>query len=147
MSSAGAGVPVTVYWRPGCPYCAALRRRLRRLGVPTTEINIWSDPAAAGEVRRITGGDETVPTVVVDGTAMVNPGARQVLAAIRRAGPATATAAADVGPCRPAGASRSAAVLTARATAWAAVVASITVYALGHHGASRAFRTWRGDGC
>jgi len=28
---ANAGVPVTVYWRPGCPYCARLRQDLRAL--------------------------------------------------------------------------------------------------------------------
>ncbi|WP_407663748.1 glutaredoxin domain-containing protein [Mycobacterium shottsii] len=35
---------VVVYWRPGCPFCWRLRRGLRRRGLPTREINIWTDP-------------------------------------------------------------------------------------------------------
>ena len=42
---------VTVYWRPGCPFCGSLRRGLRRSGLTTQEIDIWSDPAAAAFVR------------------------------------------------------------------------------------------------
>ena len=74
---------VEVMWRPGCPYCSSLRRGLRRAGVVTTEHDIWSSVAAAARVREATGGDETVPTVVVGGRALVNPSARQVLDAIR----------------------------------------------------------------
>lgn len=99
MASPNDDVAVTVYWRPGCPYCATLRWRLRRLGVATTEVDIWSEPTAAGEVRRITGGSETVPTVVVgEGahmTAMVNPSAQEVRAAVRRFGLATTARPAD----------------------------------------------------
>ncbi len=69
----------TLYWRPGCPYCSSLRRRLRKLGVATNEVNIWQDPGAAGVLREITGGDETVPTVLIGGKALVNPSARAVL--------------------------------------------------------------------
>src|SRR5574340_507318 len=32
---------VTIYWRPGCPYCSRLRRDLRAIGLPTSDINIW----------------------------------------------------------------------------------------------------------
>jgi mycoredoxin len=60
-----------------------LRLGLRRSRLPVEEINIWEDRAAAAAVRAITGGDETVPTVVVGTKAMVNPSARQVIAAVR----------------------------------------------------------------
>lgn len=70
---------VTVYWRPGCRFCASLRRRLRRAGLATEERNIWSDPEAAAFVRSSTGGDETVPTVAFAGTVLVNPSARRVV--------------------------------------------------------------------
>lgn len=63
---------------------------LLRAGLPTREINIWQDPAAAAQVRAITGGDETVPTVVVHGRAMVNPSARQVIETARAANPGAA---------------------------------------------------------
>lgn len=78
---------VTVYWRPGCPYCAMLRRRLRRVGLVATEVNIWADPEAAARVRAITGGSETVPTVVVGGAGLVNPKASAVLDALRAVAP------------------------------------------------------------
>ena len=79
-----ASVPVTVYWRPGCQYCARLRQELRALGLPSREINIWADPSAAAVVRELAGGNETVPTVVIDGRGYVNPPAATVLAEVRR---------------------------------------------------------------
>lgn len=80
-------VLVTVYTRPGCPFSAALRWQLRRLAVPVREIDIWADRAAAGVVRDITGGDETVPTVVVGTRAMVNPGVDEVRTALAEVNP------------------------------------------------------------
>jgi mycoredoxin len=90
----GSGGPAAVrfYWRPGCPFCFALRRGLRRVGLRLDEVDIWADPGAAAAVRGITGGDETVPTVVVAGHAMVNPSVRQVLAAVHRYAPHLAPA-------------------------------------------------------
>ena len=73
---------VTVYWRPGCSFCWSLRRALQRAGVEAVERNIWDDADAAGFVRSATGGDETVPTVDIDGRVMVNPRPKQVLAAL-----------------------------------------------------------------
>ncbi len=67
-----------VYWRPGCPYCAALRRDLSRLKVPTRWHNIWDDPAASQFVRSVNAGNETVPTVRVGSTTLTNPRAEQV---------------------------------------------------------------------
>jgi mycoredoxin len=69
---------VTVYSRPGCPYCYLLRRGLRRRGVTFTEIDIWQQPEAAAAVRAVAGGNETVPTVHVVGRWLVNPRAAQV---------------------------------------------------------------------
>ncbi len=67
-----------VYWRPGCPYCSGLRRRLSRSEVPAEWRNIWDDPAAAAFVRSVAGGNETVPTVIVAGDPYVNPSWRQL---------------------------------------------------------------------
>ncbi len=79
----GPGAPVVeVLWRPGCSYCARLRSGLRRAGIPTVEHDIWSDPDAGSRVRAVTGGDETVPTVLVGAAALVNPSVRQVVAAL-----------------------------------------------------------------
>ena len=73
---------VTVYWRPGCPYCSRLSAKLDKAGIERTEHNIWSDPDAAATVRSLAGGNETVPTVVVGATALVNPSIGQVIAAM-----------------------------------------------------------------
>ncbi|MFU8875399.1 glutaredoxin domain-containing protein [Micromonospora sp. SL4-19] len=70
--SARDGRPI-VYWRPGCRYCLRLRLRLGRNAGRVHWVDIWSDPAGAAAVRAITGGDETVPTVVAHGEAVVNP--------------------------------------------------------------------------
>ena len=74
---------IEVLWRPGCPYCSRLRRDLARAGVVTVERDIWADPGAAAQVRAATGGDETVPTVVVGTRVLVNPRLGEVVAAVR----------------------------------------------------------------
>lgn len=68
-------------------FCSMLRRSLGKTGLPLEEINIWEDPSAADTVRSIADGNETVPTVVVGNRAMVNPSAKQVLAAVAEEAP------------------------------------------------------------
>ncbi|AEN08127.1 MULTISPECIES: glutaredoxin domain-containing protein [unclassified Streptomyces] len=70
--SAVDGRPV-VFWRAGCKYCLRLRIRLGRGARRAHWVDIWRDPAGAAVVRAATGGDETVPTVVVAGEPHVNP--------------------------------------------------------------------------
>ncbi|MFH8388818.1 MULTISPECIES: glutaredoxin domain-containing protein [unclassified Streptomyces] len=70
--SAVDGRPV-VYWRPGCAYCLRLRVRLGLRARRVHWVDIWRDPAGAAAVRAVNGGDETVPTVVVDGRPHTNP--------------------------------------------------------------------------
>ena len=50
-------------------------------GIAATH-NIWEDAEAAAFVRSVASGNETVPTVVVNGRAMVNPSVNDVLAAL-----------------------------------------------------------------
>ncbi|MFI7214114.1 glutaredoxin domain-containing protein [Micromonospora maritima] len=66
------GRPI-VYWRPGCTYCLRLRLRLGRRAGRAYWVDIWRDPEAAAAVRAVTGGDETVPTVVLPDGPVVNP--------------------------------------------------------------------------
>ncbi|GAA3909374.1 glutaredoxin domain-containing protein [Streptomyces lannensis] len=66
------GRPV-VFWRPGCTYCLHLRIRLGRDARRLYWVNIWRDPAGAAAVRKANNGDETVPTVIVDGHPYTNP--------------------------------------------------------------------------
>jgi mycoredoxin len=69
-----------MYWRPGCGFCARLRRDLVASGVAFTEVNIWEEPDAAAFVRSVANGNEVVPTITVGGVALVNPAAAEVLA-------------------------------------------------------------------
>lgn len=77
------GWPI-VYWRPGCQFCLRLRFRLGRDARRAHWVDIWRDPQGAAAVRAITGGDETVPTVVVGDEARVNPDPAWVRASITR---------------------------------------------------------------
>ena len=78
---------VDFYWRPGCPFCMNLERKLNGLNVPLTKHNIWDKPEAAAAVRSIADGNETVPTVVIGNAKMVNPSPDQVLQAISNNAP------------------------------------------------------------
>ncbi len=89
-ANTGAGEPdeprVTVYWRPGCPFCVSLRRGLQRSGLTTEQVDIWADPSGAAFVRSHAGGNETVPTVDIAGTVLVNPRAGLVIELAAAAG-------------------------------------------------------------
>ena len=73
---------ITVFWRPGCPFCGSLFRQLEREGVEHRRVNIWDDPDAAATVRSIARGYETVPTVLVGRVGLVNPTVREIQAAL-----------------------------------------------------------------
>lgn len=83
---------LTLYWRPACGFCSALRRQLDGAGIAYREVNIWDEPSAAQVVRAYAGGNETVPTVVLgeplelDAVGLVNPSVTQVLAELERHG-------------------------------------------------------------
>lgn len=78
---------VTVYWRPGCMFCAGLLRSLGRIGVEPEQRNIWEDDEAAAFVRSVADGNETVPTVTVGDHALVNPAASEVMALLAEIAP------------------------------------------------------------
>lgn len=71
---------ITVYWRPGCGFCSSLLRQLDRYGMTYEQVNIWEQPEGAAFVRSVARGNETVPTVSVGSTAMVNPSIDQIVA-------------------------------------------------------------------
>ncbi len=74
---------LTVFWRPGCPYCVRLRTRLALGRVPYEARDVHQDPEAAAEVRAVNGGDELVPTVRIGADRYLsNPSYRQVRAAL-----------------------------------------------------------------
>ena len=73
--------PVTVYWRPGCGFCARLFHGLDKTDLEYQRRNIWDDPDAAAFVRSVANGNEVVPTVEIGTDTMVNPSVDAVLAA------------------------------------------------------------------
>ena len=78
LSRSAADGRAIVYWRPGCPFCIRLRTSLGRRATKLHWVDIWSDPEGAAAVRAITGGDETVPTVVAGVDSWVNPAPAKV---------------------------------------------------------------------
>ncbi len=64
---------VAIYWRPGCPFCLTLTTALRGVSGRATWVDIWADEDARAFVRSVNDGNETVPTVVIDGVAHTNP--------------------------------------------------------------------------
>ncbi len=75
---------IEVYWRPGCPGSVFLRHGLRKLGIQTLEHDIWDDPSAREYVRKVASGNETVLTVVIGNTKLINPTVDEVSKVIRQ---------------------------------------------------------------
>ena len=75
---------VTVYWRPGCPFTARLRLAVRAQRDKAAWVNIWEDEEGRAFVASVNGGNETVPTVVIDGVPHTNPEPSVVRAALIR---------------------------------------------------------------
>jgi mycoredoxin len=73
---------VAVYWRPGCPFTTRLRMAVRRQRDQIAWVNIWEDDAGRAFVASVNDGNETVPTVVIDGTPHTNPDPAVVKAAL-----------------------------------------------------------------
>ena len=55
---------VTIYTKPGCPYCAAAKEDLQQRGIPHTEVDAQSDPAALQCMLALNGNRRHVPTIV-----------------------------------------------------------------------------------
>jgi mycoredoxin len=72
---------IIVYTRPGCPFSAMLLAGLRAAELPFELIDIWRDQDAAAAVRAAADGNETVPTVNIGTTWLVNPSVDEVRAA------------------------------------------------------------------
>ncbi|MGH9066600.1 MAG: glutaredoxin domain-containing protein [Acidimicrobiales bacterium] len=65
----------------------SLRAGLRRRGVAYEAHDIWKDEDAAGFVRSVAGGNETVPTVALGDRVLVNPRASQGVELLRSEAP------------------------------------------------------------
>jgi glutaredoxin 3 len=56
---------VTIYTKPGCPYCARALGLLRQKGVEFTEIEAAYDPAKKQEMVQRAGGRMTFPQIFI----------------------------------------------------------------------------------
>ncbi|CAN5884749.1 mycoredoxin [soil metagenome] len=73
---------ITMYWRPGCGFCGALRQQLDSTGLSYDDVNIWEDSGGAAFVRSVNNGNELVPTVQVGDQVLSNPSLAEVLGAV-----------------------------------------------------------------
>jgi mycoredoxin len=78
--------PVTVYGTRWCAASQMVRRHLDRLGVPYRYVDLEADPRAAAQVRWLTGGYVSHPTVNVAGEVLVEPSVTELDWALERAG-------------------------------------------------------------
>ncbi|HEX2220845.1 MAG TPA: glutaredoxin family protein [Gemmatimonadales bacterium] len=76
--SAPPAVPVVVYGTRWCAQSQMVRRYLDRLGVPYDYVDLEANPAAAAQLRWLTGGTVSHPTVSVGGELLVEPTLREL---------------------------------------------------------------------
>lgn len=55
---------VTIYTKPGCPFCIAAKADLKLKRVEYTEYNVKADPERLEEMLQLNGGQRSVPTIV-----------------------------------------------------------------------------------
>ncbi|HSJ57140.1 MAG TPA: glutaredoxin family protein [Anaerolineae bacterium] len=55
---------VTIYTKPGCPYCAAAKEDMQQRGIHYTEHNVKADAPALQRMLALNGNRRHVPTIV-----------------------------------------------------------------------------------
>lgn len=65
---------VTIYTKPGCPYCAAAKADFESRAVPFKEVNVQADQKALQTMLTHSGGRRSVPVIVEDGKVTVGFG-------------------------------------------------------------------------
>jgi mycoredoxin len=79
---------LTIYTTTRCPDCRVAKSILEGAGVSFSELDLDRNPEAVEVVLAINGGFRTVPTIVFsDGQVLVEPGAQELLAAVRSKNP------------------------------------------------------------
>ena len=74
MKAAKISEPVTIYTKPGCPFCAAAKQDLEERGVPYKEISTRDNPKVTEEIAHLSGGTGVVPILVVGNEVKVGFG-------------------------------------------------------------------------
>jgi glutaredoxin 3 len=62
---------VTIYTKPGCPYCAAAKEDMKKRGVKYTEFDVTADRRYAEEAVKHSSGNRIVPIIVTDGEVQI----------------------------------------------------------------------------
>ena len=57
---------VTIFTKPGCPYCAGAKDDFQRRGIHYTEYNVKEDADALRRMMELNGNQRLVPTIVQD---------------------------------------------------------------------------------
>jgi len=57
---------VTIYTKPGCPYCAAAKEHYTKQGIEFKEIDVYDVPGAKEKAIEL-AGKSIVPVIVEDG--------------------------------------------------------------------------------
>ncbi|HPP62530.1 MAG TPA: glutaredoxin domain-containing protein [Anaerolineales bacterium] len=66
--------PIIVYSAEWCSDCKRSRAFLKRHGIVYENVNVDENPEAAETVKRINGGNRSIPTIVFpDGSILVEP--------------------------------------------------------------------------
>jgi glutaredoxin len=65
---------VTIFTKPGCPYCAAARKYYSEQGVAFKEFDVKSKPEYAAAAMKLADGSKVVPVIVEDGKVTVGFG-------------------------------------------------------------------------
>lgn len=58
---------VTIYTKPGCPYCEKAREFYTRQGIPFEDLNAQDNLDYRARMLAISNGDPTVPVIVENG--------------------------------------------------------------------------------
>ena len=69
---------MTLYIKRGCPWCVDAERWLRKHGFPFRSVEVLSDPAAYGEMVRISGQSKAPVLVLEDGRMLADFGAEDL---------------------------------------------------------------------
>jgi glutaredoxin len=65
---------VTIYTKPGCPYCAAAKARLQEQSVAYEEVDVYLVEGAREKLLELTLGRAVVPVIVDGDEVSIAPG-------------------------------------------------------------------------
>ncbi len=84
MTARETETQIVMYTTTWCGDCRRTKRVFSSLGVPYAEVDIERNPGAAELVRRLSGGMQSVPTILFpDGSRLVEPGNAALEAKLR----------------------------------------------------------------